>query len=179
MAKFTDDLGTEWAFEINVAATRRMREGGHDFFALAADECKLLNQLATDDLALIEILWAILKTHDNAKDMTQEEFESRISGPRFRTAWEAFLEAYVNFSRAKETAQQGARLLTEARVATHVAKKAEDTMEQLVKIGKEKADALFDQEMTPEKVKAVLDSEASSILKQWRERSTSSPALSA
>lgn len=98
MPKFTDSTGREWVVEVNVASLKRARTlAGVDLLKLLDGKGEAANSLASDPVALVDALYAIVKTEADARKVTDEEFGRSLAGDALEGATKALVESLVDF----------------------------------------------------------------------------------
>lgn len=104
MKSFTDNAGRIWTVAVNVAAIKRVRAiCDVDLNAIVEmDEknnpsTKLLEQLSTDPVLLVDVLYAVCKNEADAQGITDEDFGRAMAGDVIDHATAALLDEIVNF----------------------------------------------------------------------------------
>lgn len=87
MKTFTDNTGRVWTLAVNVAAIKRVRAlCGVDLTAIVEldknnnPDTKLLEQLSSDPVLLVDVLYAVCKSECDQKGVTDEEFGMAMAG---------------------------------------------------------------------------------------------------
>jgi len=96
MASFTDNAGRTWTVRIDVGAVKAVRDA-LDVDLMDVVEGKLLEQLATDPVLLVDVLYVLCREQAEAQSVTDADFGRAIAGDVIDTAVDAFLEALVGF----------------------------------------------------------------------------------
>lgn len=97
MKTFKDNCGREWSVEINVSAIKRVRS------MLAVDllnvlEGTLIQDLVTNPILLVDVLYVVCKPQADAKGVTDEQFGEGMAGDAIESATKALLDELVSFS---------------------------------------------------------------------------------
>lgn len=104
MHTFTDNSGRVWTLSVNVAAMKRVRSlCGVDLASIVeVDEndrpsFKLLEQLSSDPVLLVDVLFAVCKPEADARNINDEDFAAAILGNVITAATDALLEDIIDF----------------------------------------------------------------------------------
>ena len=104
MHTFTDNSGRVWTLSVNVAAMKRVRAlCGVDLASIVeVDEndrpsFKLLEQLSSDPILLVDVLFAVCKPEADARNINDEDFAASILGDVITAATDALLEDIIDF----------------------------------------------------------------------------------
>lgn len=104
MHTFTDNSGRVWTLSVNVAAMKRVRAlCGVDLASIVeVDEndrpsFKLLEQLSSDPVLLVDVLFAVCKPEADARNINDEDFAAAILGNVITAATDALLEDIIDF----------------------------------------------------------------------------------
>lgn len=99
MRSFNDTTGKEWKLAVTVAAVKRVRElTGCDLMQILSSE-DTLRQLATDDILMVDVVFAILKTQADADGISDVQFGEAMAGDAISKAYEALIGELSDFSR--------------------------------------------------------------------------------
>jgi hypothetical protein len=94
---FTDAAGQSWSVVVTVDTLRRVRQlAGVDL--MQAIGGKLLEQLATDPVLLVDVLAAVCKPQLDARSTTAEAFAQGLVGDAIDAAAHALLLGLADFS---------------------------------------------------------------------------------
>ena len=134
MKSFTDNAGRIWTVAVNVAALKRVRAICNvDLNAIVEmDEknnpsTKLLEQLSTDPVLLVDVLYAVCKNEADAQGITDEEFGMAMAGDVTDHGTAALLDEIVNFfPEAKRQAFQ--KILSATRRFEKIAREKLDSL---------------------------------------------------
>ena len=134
MKSFTDNAGRIWTVAVNVAALKRVRAICNvDLNAIVEmDEknnpsTKLLEQLSTDPVLLVDVLYAVCKNEADAQGITDEEFGMAMACDVIDHATAALLDEIVNFfPEAKRQAFQ--KILSATRRFEKIAREKLDSL---------------------------------------------------
>jgi len=96
MASFKDNAGRNWAVRIDVGAVKQVRDT-LDVDLMDTVEGKLLEQLATDPVLLVDVLYVLCREQADAQSVSDVDFGRAIAGDVIDSAVDAFLEALVGF----------------------------------------------------------------------------------
>lgn len=98
MASFTDATGRTWAVNIDVTTIRRLRSAlDVNLLDIVEDEGKLLAQLLTDPVLLVDMIYVICKPQADQHNLTDEDFGRALVGDAIDRATDALLEALSAF----------------------------------------------------------------------------------
>lgn len=104
MKSFTDNAGNVWTLSVNVAAIKRVRAlCGVDLNSIVElneknePSTKLLHQLATDPVLLVDVLYAVCKPEADAKNVSDEDFGRAMAGDAIEHATNALLDEVIDF----------------------------------------------------------------------------------
>lgn len=96
MRSFKDKEGIEWNLEITVGTVKRVRTlVGVDL--MEAVNGKLVEQMASDPIILVDVIYAVAKPQADERGITDEVFGASMGGDCIGDATTAFLEALVDF----------------------------------------------------------------------------------
>lgn len=100
MHAFTDGKNRKWTFEVNVLAVKRVKDQtGVDLLTLMDPESDAFEKLATDVVALSEVMTAILADQLDNAEITKEEFLRALNNELIiRSATRACMDAILSFS---------------------------------------------------------------------------------
>lgn len=98
MASFTDATGRTWAVNIDVTTIRRLRSAlDVNLLDMVEDEGKLLSQLLTDPVLLVDMIYVICKPQADQHNLSDEDFGRALVGDAIDRATDALLEALSAF----------------------------------------------------------------------------------
>lgn len=104
MHTFTDNSGRVWTLSVNVAAMKRVRAlCGVDLASIVEVDdndkpsFKLLEQLSSDPILLVDVLYAVCKPEADARNVNDEDFAAAILGNVITAATDALLEDIIDF----------------------------------------------------------------------------------
>lgn len=134
MKSFTDNAGRIWTIAVNVATIKRVRAICNvDLNAIVEmDEknnpsTKLLEQLSSDPVLLVDVLYAVCKPEADAQGISDEEFGMAMAGDAIDHAATALLDEIVNFfPEAKRRALQ--KILSATRRFEKIAQQKLETL---------------------------------------------------
>lgn len=124
MKTFTDNAGRVWTVAVTVATIKRVRDlAGVDLLRIVepADanqppgEPALLDQLASDPVLLVNVLFAACQPQAAAAGMSDTDFGAAMAGDAIAAAGEALLEELVSFYPSPRQRARLAMLLAAAR----------------------------------------------------------------
>lgn len=93
---FTDATGQQWSVAITVDTLRRVRALA-SVDLMQAISGKLLEQLATDPVLLVDVLAAVCKPQMDARSITPATFGEAMSGDAIDSATQALLLGLADF----------------------------------------------------------------------------------
>jgi hypothetical protein len=83
---------------MNLAAVKRVRGlVGVDLYKLVEDGYQALARLASDPVALADVLYCLVKDEADARGITDEEFGRGLAGDAILLAANAFVEELIDF----------------------------------------------------------------------------------
>lgn len=134
MKTFTDNTGRVWTLAVNVAAIKRVRAlCGVDLTAIVEldknnnPDTKLLEQLSSDPVLLVDVLYAVCKAECDQKGVTDEDFGMAMAGDAVEHATSALLDEIIDFFPApKRLAFQ--KILSATRRFEEIARKRLDAL---------------------------------------------------
>jgi len=95
---FLDDNGDQWSIRVDVNTLKRVQDlTGVNLAEVVEEGSNLIERLDKDPVLLVGVVWAVLKPQCELRDITPEEFGSRIIGDTLQEASEAFLYALIRF----------------------------------------------------------------------------------
>ena len=98
MRTFKDAEGRLWEVAINVAAVKRCRGLlGVDLFGLIDEKLEGLGNLLGDPVALVDVLYVLVKGQADALGITDEQFGAGLGGDTITAATEAFMGELIDF----------------------------------------------------------------------------------
>jgi hypothetical protein len=129
---FKDSEGREWDVGLPWDVVRRLKDKeGINLLEFAEDKFAKFREVMSDPLAMLDLLWAIVKPQAEAKQMTRDQFEKAMGGDALYEAQLSFEGAYLFFTHNPKTRSALKRLLEKQKAMQEV------TMERLVKVGEE------------------------------------------
>lgn len=134
MKTFTDNTGRVWTLAVNVAAIKRVRAlcgvNLSSIVELDKDnnpDTKLIEQLSTDPVLLVDVLYAVCKNECDQKGISDEEFGMAMSGDAIEHATTALLDEIIDFfPEAKRLAFK--KILSATRRFEEIARKRLETI---------------------------------------------------
>lgn len=112
VATFKDSTGGEWELAISFGRAARMkREVGFDLDA-ASDETggSLVAAVYGRPQALADVIWFLVREQVEAKGLTREQFEDRLTWKEADAAADALWEAVLDFTHRRRSPALKARL---------------------------------------------------------------------
>ena len=99
MKAFKDRDGREWKLSLNVTSVKRVRDL-LKIDLLRIDEA-MLETLATDEVALVNVVYALVKPEADGRSpgVSDEDFGRAMAGDAIDEAWKALLEELADFFR--------------------------------------------------------------------------------
>jgi hypothetical protein len=97
MKKFTDCAGRSWVVAINVDAIKRVRAAGVDLMSIIEADGKLIGQLTTDPVILVDVIYLVCKPQADSLKVTDEDFGRAMAGDALDGATDALLEELIAF----------------------------------------------------------------------------------
>lgn len=98
MHTFRDKAGGEWVVEITVATVKRVKGlAGVDLLAIGDEAENLLQRLATDPVALVDVLYAVCHPQITERGLDGDGFADLFSGDSIEAAAAALLEELIGF----------------------------------------------------------------------------------
>lgn len=104
MAKFTDDLGREWAVAITVRDLKLLRELKAHPDELLKDELRGLAELVGDPERLVGVLYALAHDQPEKLGVSPEAFGGGFGGPGLEAGTDALIQALADFSHGQRRA---------------------------------------------------------------------------
>jgi hypothetical protein len=103
MATFQDNLSRTWHIDITVIELKKLK----DEFQLDLGECasrenKILAQLSTNTVLLVDVLSCLLEEQIKHLGLNERQFAQGIVGAGITKALDALVEAIINFSQPRE-----------------------------------------------------------------------------
>jgi hypothetical protein len=103
MATFQDNLSRTWHIDITVIELKKLK----DEFQLDLGECasrenKILAQLSTNTVLLVDVLSCLLEEQVKQLGLNERQFALGIVGAGITKALDALVEAIINFSQPRE-----------------------------------------------------------------------------
>lgn len=96
MFTFKDTEGRSWDLSLTIGDVKRVKNlVGVDL--LDARQGQLLSDLASDPVATVDVLYAIVKPEADARNVSDEQFGAALDGESVRKAIDAFVEALIDF----------------------------------------------------------------------------------
>ncbi|MGN1121727.1 MAG: hypothetical protein ACI4RV_05115 [Eubacteriales bacterium] len=104
MKSFTDNNGRTWLLHVTVGAIKRVRAlCGVDLANIITisdggkPKMALLEQLASDPVLLVDVLYAVCKEEADAKNISDAEFGRGMAGDAIEFATSALLDEIIDF----------------------------------------------------------------------------------
>jgi hypothetical protein len=98
MHTFKDREGLEWAVDVNVTSVKRVKSlAGVDLLGIAEAGGDLIRRLATDPVALVDVLYAVCKPQADERGVTDEQFGRGMAGDSIERAATALMEDLADF----------------------------------------------------------------------------------
>ena len=104
MKSFTDNKGRTWTIEVTVATIKRVRAlckvDLNSIVELDKNNkpsAELLEQLSTDPVLLVDVLYAVCKPQADKLGITDEDFGEAMAGDAIEHATSALLEEVIDF----------------------------------------------------------------------------------
>ncbi len=104
MKTFTDNTGRTWTLSVTVGTIKRVRAlCGVDLaniITIAPGEkpkVDLLEQLASDPVLLVDVLYAVCKPEADSKGVSDEDFGRAMAGDAIELATSALLDEVIDF----------------------------------------------------------------------------------
>lgn len=95
---FKDNDGRAWQVNINVNAVRRCRGLlGVDLYGLVDAKFEGLDRLCNDPVALIDVLYVLVKEDAEARGISDEDFGRAFAGDALEAGADAFVEELADF----------------------------------------------------------------------------------
>lgn len=134
MKSFTDNAGRTWMLSVNVAAIKRVRAlCGVDLNSIVEMDVngepntKLLENLSSDPVLLVDVLYAVCKPEADSKGVSDIAFGEAMAGDAIEAATNALLDEVIDFfPEAKRKAFQ--KILSATRRFEAIAKKRMETI---------------------------------------------------
>lgn len=99
MRSFKDSRGRTWDVEINPLVMKRVK--ARTDFALAKlldKNMELYGELISDPVKFVEVLFVIVSEQAEARKVSEDDFFACLSGDELEGAYDAFREAFQDFS---------------------------------------------------------------------------------
>ena len=98
MARLTDAKGQVWEVVLDVATVKRVKElTGCNVGIILNDRMQALADLVGDPVLLIDVVYAICKPQCEQRGISDEEFGQSFSGQTLQDAYDAFMQALIDF----------------------------------------------------------------------------------
>lgn len=98
MKTFTDNAGRVWTITVNVDAIKRVRGLLNvNLAAVGENNFKLLSDLLSDPVLLVDVLFVLCKAEADARSITDVQFGQSMAGDAITAAAEAMLEELTSF----------------------------------------------------------------------------------
>ncbi len=104
MKTFTDNTGRTWTLSVTVGTIKRVRAlCGVDLANIITivpgekPKVDLLEQLATDPVLLVDVLYAVCKPEADSRGVTDEDFGRAMAGDAIEFATGALLDEVIDF----------------------------------------------------------------------------------
>lgn len=96
MHAFKDNAGRDWTIAVNVDSIKRVR-ALLNVNLLDAVDGKLIEQLETDPILLVDVIYVLCKPDADRQQITDEQFGQSMAGDAIDRATVAFLEDLTDF----------------------------------------------------------------------------------
>ena len=96
MKTFHDNAGRTWSVSINATSIKRVKSL-LDVNLLDAIEGKLVEQLISDPVLLVDVLYVLCKPEADAKNLSDEDFGLAMAGDAIEHGTTCLLEELVDF----------------------------------------------------------------------------------
>ena len=105
MKSFMDTKNRQWNLAVTVSSVKRVRELlDVDILGLLDDDNKaVLRALSTDDIMMVNVIFAIIKPQADELGIDDVDFGECMAGDAIANAYIAFTEELANFSRNPNT----------------------------------------------------------------------------
>lgn len=158
MPSFKDNMGREWNVDINVGTTVRLKNAGVNFYELAEKNFAKLIELHGDDIAFCSMLYAIVKPDAEKINVNEESFYAGLGGKSLDDAWDAFKDAYINFTRRPEIRSGLTKVLESfARMQKFAAEKMAEASKKMEDIGMRKAKEMSEARLSDQALEQAID----------------------
>lgn len=98
MVEFKDTGGKTWRLDFTIGSVKRVREvAKKDLLALNDGNPPLIATLPIDVIAMVDVLWAMVKPQADADKISDVEFGERMSGEAIGVACQLFWEGLERF----------------------------------------------------------------------------------
>lgn len=140
--------GREWLVSIDAPKIRRVREACK--VDLGSRKAEQFEQLTGDAVLAGEVLWQLCRSQAESVGMTEEAFQSMLSGDDGEAAGTALIEAIIDFFPSRQRTLLREMLATETAVSSARIEAAEsrirnpDTIEQMKAAAIAEVEARFD-----------------------------------
>ena len=104
MQQFTDEQGVQWDVKINAYTAQRVRETCDPQFLFDDDPKQLTSlRLARDPILFCQVLYVLTEKQRKERGVeTEEDFCEHLTGDTIDQALEAFIAAWLNFTRKRD-----------------------------------------------------------------------------
>ena len=142
MKTFKDKTGTQWTIDITVTTIKRVKSM-LDIDLLTAADGELMQRLASDEVLMVDLIYAICYPQCEDRSVTDEQFGELLVGDSIDAAYTAFLEELADFFRDPAKRRVMRTLLDKQKL---IEKRQMEMLEQ--KLSDPRIDALIDSEVT-------------------------------
>ena len=125
MKTFKDNAGRNWTLAVNVAAIKRVK-GLLNVNLLDTAGGKLIDDLISDPILLVDVLYALCKPEADANGVSDVQFGEAMSGDAIDLATTAMLEELADFFPKDRDRQRARRVLS---MMDKLIAKAQDTLD--------------------------------------------------
>ena len=97
MSRFKDSTGREWSLDLNVGMLGKLRTDAGFELGKSQTAERLAETLFADPETLAKVLWVLVESQADAKQVTPESFACSLDGDALEVATTAILEAIIDF----------------------------------------------------------------------------------
>ena len=143
MAAFKDRHGREWHFEITPYSMKRVKElTGVHMGKLLDDELKPLNDLLSDAIQFVDVMYCLCKPQCDSDGVTDEQFGMSLVGDPLEAAAEAFMEALADFFPTRQGKILRKLAETSQQLRTVLANQVEERLDEIKRTSIESASSM-------------------------------------
>lgn len=133
MAHFKDINGKPWEIRITPTSMRRVKTlTGLSISTCLQDEFKTLQEIFSDPIVVVDVIYALCKPEADASKITDEQFGEAMIGDVLPAAADAFLEALADFFPTRQGALLKKMFLRMKKEQEALAEKTEKELEELL-----------------------------------------------